>query len=98
MSNPTPYSARAESHWRDFLPADYQQIPPQDRQAFFGRLGAEIQERITRRAQDLIDQSEPDEPIGYQERLALMSTLRYEAEQQILGEMLPAPLEEPAGS
>ena len=98
MSNPTPYSILAESHWRDFLPADYQQIPPQDRQAFFGRLGAEIQERITRRAQDLIDQSEPDEPIGYQERLALMSTLRHEAEQQVLGEMLPAPQEEPAGS
>ena len=98
MSNPTPYSTRAESHWRDFLPADYQQIPPQERAAFFARLGAEIQERITRRAQDLIDQSEPDEAIGYQERLALMSTLRYEAEQQVLGEMLPAPLEEPAGS
>lgn len=98
MTNPTPYSARAETHWRRFLPQGYEQIPEQDRPVFFTRLGAEIQERVTRRAQDLIDQNEPDETIGYVERLALATTLRHDAERQVLDEMLPAPQEETAPS
>src|SRR5712692_10545767 len=100
MTNPSPYTQRAENHWRDFRPADYEKIPPQERVAFFARLGAEIEERVTARAQQLIDRNEPDQPVGYLQRLALMNTLRHEAEQQVLDEMLPAPqeAEEPASS
>ena len=45
-----------------------------------------------------LDQNEPDETIGYVERLALETTLRHDAERQVLDEMLPAPQEETAPS
>ncbi len=91
---PSPYTTRAENHWRTFLPAQYEAIPPDSRPGFFARLGQQIQDRVTARAQQMIDQAEtpagPDRP-GYLAQLARMTTLRHEAEQQVLAEMLPAP-------
>jgi hypothetical protein len=99
MPDPSPYGARAQAHWQNHLPEEYRQIPEQDRPAFFARLGAEIEARVRQRTEELTDQEEPDEPIGFQARYALLSTLRHTAEQEVLAEMLPAPAEEdPAGS
>jgi len=88
-----PYALRAARHWQDFLPDQYAQIPPPDREAFFSRIGTEIEQRIQART----DQLTPDDPAGtaqppdYLAGLARLMTARAEAEQQVLDEMLPAP-------
>jgi len=99
MPGLNPYGAHAQAHWQQYLPQEYEQIPDADRTAFFTRLGEEIQERITLRTEELADQEEPEEPIGFQARFALLNTLRHAAEQEVLAEMLPAPAETegPAG-
>jgi hypothetical protein len=99
MPGLNPYGARAQAHWQRCLPQEYEQIPEADRPAFFTQLGEEIQERITVRTEELADQEEPEEPIGFQARFALLNTLRHTAEQEVLAEMLPAPAEteDPAG-
>ena len=96
--SPTAYAKRAENHWRTFLPAQYEAIPPDSRPGFFARLGQQIQDRVTTRAQQMIDQAEtaagpgrPGRPPAYLAQLALMTTLRHDAEAQVLAEMLPAP-------
>lgn len=93
MAGLNPYGARAQAHWQKYLPQEYDQIPPEDRTAFFAQLGEQIQERVTRLTEELTDQEEPEEPIGFQARYALLNTLRQTAEQQVLAEMLPAPAE-----
>lgn len=100
MASPTPYEARAQAHWQAYRPQEYAQIPEAERTEFFSRLGEEIQERVTLRAQELADQEEPEEPIGFQARFALLNTLRLEAEKEVLAEMLPVPAqtEDAAGS
>jgi hypothetical protein len=100
MPDPNPYGARAQAHWQNHLPEEYRQIPEQDRTAFFARLGEEIEARVRQRTEELTDQEEPETPIGFQARYALLSTLRHTAEQEVLTEMLPAPQEkeDPAGS
>jgi hypothetical protein len=100
MPNLNPYGARAQAHWQNHLPGEYQKIPEQDRTAFFARMGQEIEARISQRTAELTDQEELETPIGFQARYALLSTLRHTAEQEVLAEMLPAPedKEEPAGS
>ena len=100
MPGLSPYAARAQAHWQRYRPEDYQQIPEAERTGFFSRLGEEIQERVTTRAQELADQEEPEEPIGFKARFALLNTLRLEAEKEVLAEMLPAPAEteDPPGS
>jgi hypothetical protein len=85
------YGARAQAHWRAYLPQDYLRIPEQERAAFFARLGEDIEAAIGRRTEELTGQEEPDEVIGFQARYALLSTLRYAAEQDVLAQMLPAP-------
>lgn len=100
MPSLSPYGARAQAHWQNHLPRQYQQIPQGERTAFFSRLGEEIEARISQRAAELTDQEEPPGPIGFKDRYALLSSLRHTAEQQVLAEMLPAPQEpqDPAGS
>jgi hypothetical protein len=93
MPGLSPYAARAQAHWQQHLPQQYAQISEAERAAFFARLGQEIEERVTLRAEELTDLEEPEEPIGFQARFALLSTLRHAAEQEVLAEMLPAPAE-----
>jgi hypothetical protein len=98
MPELNPYGQRALERWRTCLPEDYQRIPEDERTGFFSRLGDEIDEAVSRRAQELMDQHEPDEPTGFRSRLALLTTLRADAEREVLAEMLPAwPAENPAG-
>ena len=99
MPGLSPYAARAQAHWQRHLPQEYARIPETERTTFFSRLGEEIQERITLRAEELADQEEPEEPIGFKARFALLNTLRLAAEKEVLAEMLPAPAEteDPAG-
>jgi hypothetical protein len=85
------YGARAQAHWRDYLPQDYLRIPSRDRAAFFARLGEDIEAAIGRRTEELTGREEPDEVIGFQVRYALLNTLRHAAEQDVLAQMLPAP-------
>lgn len=100
MSSPNPYGVRAQAHWQTYLPQEYAQIPESERTEFFSRLGEEIQDRVTSLTEELADQEEPEEPIGFKARFALLNTLRLEAEKEVLAEMLPAPAEteDPAGS
>ena len=58
-TNPSPYAARAESHWKRTRPGDYAKIPPAQRAAFFNRMGNEIEERILARTEQLIG-DQPD--------------------------------------
>ena len=100
MPDLSPYGARAQAHWQQHLPREYQQIPSRDRTEFFTRLGREIEARISQRTEELADQEEPETTIGFRDRFALLNTLRRTAEQEILAEMLPAPPEsqdQPAG-
>jgi hypothetical protein len=100
MPGLSPYAARAEAHWREYRPQEYSQIPEAERPEFFSRLGEEIQDRVTSLAEELADQEEPEEPIGFKARSALLNTLRLEAEKEVLAQMLPIPAEteDPAGS
>jgi hypothetical protein len=91
MASPNPYGARAQVHWQTYRSQEYAQIPEAERAEFFSRLGEEIQERVTSRAEELADQEEPEEPIGFKARFALLNTLRLDAEEEVLAEMLPIP-------
>jgi hypothetical protein len=82
------YGARAQAHWRAYLPQDYLRIPSRERAAFFARLGEDIEAAIGRRTEELTDQEEPAAVIGFQARYALLSTLRHAAEQDVLAQML----------
>jgi hypothetical protein len=93
MASLNPYGARAQAYWQEHLPHEYEQIPEAERTVFFTELGEEIQERITMRTEELADREEPQEPIRFQARYALLNTLRQAAEQEVLAEMLPAPTE-----
>ena len=99
MPGLSPYAARAQAHWQEYRPQEYQQIPEAERTAFFARLGEEIQQRVALRTGELADLEEPQEPIGFHARFALLNTLRLAAEKEVLAEMLPAPAEteDPAG-
>ena len=99
MPGLSPYGARAQAYWQEYLPQEYEQIPEAERTAFFARLGEEIKERVTLRTEELADQEEPEGPIGFKARFALLNTLRLAAEKEVLAEMLPAPAEaeDPAG-
>jgi hypothetical protein len=89
---PTPYAQRAQTHWETYLPVEYERIPPDRRPAFFADLGREIEERILAREQQLARR----EPEGgsYLGELARLTSLRAEAEQLVLAEMLPEPAED----
>lgn len=91
MTEPNPYTRRAREHWEKYLPEEYEQIPPQDRDQFFLQLGEQIEDAIVQRTREREDQQEPSTTIGYQKRFALLSTLRQEVEREVLDEMLPAP-------
>lgn len=91
-TNPSPYTARAEEHWKKFLPEDYRKIPEQERPAFFARLAGRIEDRITVRTEELLEQEDPQaDPPRFMDSLAAMMTAKTEAERQVLAEMLPAP-------
>ena len=90
-TNPSPYAARAESHWKRSRPGDYAKIPPAQRAAFFTRMGNEIEERILARTEQLI--SDQPEQGGYMDALATRMTAAGEANRQVLAEMLPDPEE-----
>ena len=85
------YGARAQAHWRAYQPQDYLRIPSRERAAFFARLGEDIEAAIGRRTEELTEQEEPAEAIGFQARYALLATLGHAAEQDVLAQMLPAP-------
>ena len=88
--NPTPYAATAEKHWKQVRGADYEKIPPDERTAFFLRMGNEIESQILARTEQLMEQQPPDEG-GYMDSLATSMTLAGEAVRQVLAEMLPVP-------
>lgn len=97
----SPYAARAEQHWKTFLPGDYAKIPREKRTAFFAAIGEEIEQRIMTRTEQLT--SGAPQGTGYLQNLAGAMTARREAELQVLDEMLPAPPDpeengNPAGS
>lgn len=100
MPGLSPYAARAQAYWQEYLPKEYERMLEAERAALFTRLGEEIQERVSLRAAELADKEEPAEPIGFKARFALLNTLRLEAEKEVLAEMLPASAEteDPAGS
>jgi hypothetical protein len=89
-TNPNPYAARAENHWKQFLPGDYQKIPPEQRAEFFNRIGNEIEDRILARTEELM-RDQPPAQDGYLDSLATSMTIAGEAKRQVLDEMLPAP-------
>ena len=91
-TNPTPYAVTAESHWRQFRPGDYERIPPEERPAFFNRIGNEIEDRILARTERLTRDQPPPEG-GYMDSLAASMTIAGEAKRQVLDEMLPLPEE-----
>ena len=90
--DPTPYAVTAENHWKQVRPGDYEKIPPDERAAFFLRLGNEIEDLILARTEQLMARQPPDEG-GYMDSLATSMTLAGEAKRQVLDEMLPAPEE-----
>lgn len=91
-TNPTPYAVTAERHWKQVRSRDYEKIPPEERPAFFNRIGNEIEDRILARVEQLTRDQPPSEG-GYMDSLADSMTIAGEAKRQVLGEMLPAPAE-----
>jgi hypothetical protein len=90
-TNPTPYAARAENHWKRFRPGDYQKIPPEQRAEFFNRIGNDIEDQILARTEQLTLAQQPEPDSGYMDSLATTMTIAGEAKRQVLDEMLPAP-------
>lgn len=87
--NPTPYAVAAENHWKLVRSGDYEKIPPEQRAAFFLRLGNRIEDMILARTELLLEQ-QPEEG-GYMDSLATSMTVAGEAKRQVLAEMLPVP-------
>jgi len=79
------YGQMAMEHWRKYRPTEYAQM--MDREMFFRNLGAEIEDRIDARAEDLEQQVPPDLP--FEKRLSRMRAARMDAKYEVLAEMLP---------
>jgi hypothetical protein len=85
----SPYAIRAETHYRQHLPARYQALTDPD--SFFTDLGEQISVLVAQRKQAILAQLPPAE--GYLAQLAALNTAQTRAEDQVLRQMLP-PAEE----
>jgi hypothetical protein len=83
------YGQRAMNHWRQCFPGQIEQMS--DPQAYFTRLGQEMQARV----QELQDQmAGPDSPEEtYLAKVGRLNAAKAQAEELVMDEYLPAPPE-----
>jgi len=77
------YGARAQKHWKRWLPTRYGQIPDPDN--FFASLGDEIRVRIEELSEALAGDDRPGET--YLQKLGRLNMARLNAESQAMQEM-----------
>ena len=77
------YGARAQDHWRRWLPTRYSQI--QEPETFFADLGDEIQTRVEELTRGLAGEDRPGE--SYLEKLGRLNMAKLAAEEQALREL-----------
>ncbi|KNE80746.1 hypothetical protein ADZ36_20320 [Streptomyces fradiae] len=88
------YGRRAQQHWQEFRPGSVAELD--DPEAFFGRLGDDVQNEIRLRwtAERLAVPTVAGEP--YLERVGRLQQLRHEAEAEVLRELVLLPAENDA--
>lgn len=78
-----PYGAKTRDYWKKWLPKRYSQI--EDPEAFFSKLGEEIETQVEVLAQSLAGSDPPNE--GFHEKLGRLNMAHFNAEEQVLREM-----------
>ncbi len=90
----SPYAARALHHYQKYLPNRYAKLTHPE--AFFNDLGQQIATLVLQVEESLIDGQASTG--SFVRNLAARQTARMQAEDQVLGQMLPAQDEDdPAG-
>jgi hypothetical protein len=80
------YGALARRHWQQTDPARIQAIPESEREAFFTELGERAQSEILALADAIAGPDQPGE--SYLEKVARLNSARFDAESEILREMI----------
>jgi hypothetical protein len=83
------YGRLAQQHWAKWRPTELSQIP--DPEAFFSRLGLEVETQVEQVATDLAGDDPAGE--GYLEKLGRLRMARFTAESQVLRELVLLPPE-----
>ncbi len=76
-------------HWQQTDPARFQAIPESEREAFFAQLGAQVESEIQTLADALTGPDRPGE--NYLEKVGRLNMARFNAESDILWEMVLIP-------
>lgn len=87
----TRYGAQARAHWTQWRPTQLAQIP--DPEAFFTELGEQVELQVDQLASDLAGQDVPGET--YLAKVGRLRMARFDAEAQILRDLVLLPPEEP---
>lgn len=83
------YGRQAQQHWRRWRPRELGQIP--DPEAFFTRLGREVETQVDTLAAELAGEDPPGE--DYLGKVGRLSMARFTAEGQVLRELVLLPPE-----
>lgn len=78
------YGQQAKDHWQQAMPARVRDLD--DPECFFTTMGEELEAAIEELARTLAGPTPTDEP--YMARVQRLTTARFEAESQVLREML----------
>jgi hypothetical protein len=83
------YGRLAQQHWAKWRPRELSQIP--DPEAYFSRLGLEVETQVEQVATDLAGDDPAGE--GYLDKLGRLRMARFTAESQVLRELVLLPPE-----
>lgn len=85
------YGAQAQAHWTRWRPRQLAQIP--DPEAFFADLGEQVEQLVDQVASDLAGQDVSGE--SYLAKVGRLRMARFDAEAQVLRDLVLLPPEEP---
>lgn len=90
----TRYGTQARAHWTRWRPTQLAQIP--DPEGFFAELGEQVEQQVDQMASDLAGQDVPGE--SYLAKVGRLRMARFDAEAQVLRDLVLLPPEETAAT
>lgn len=85
------FGPQARAHWTRWRPRQLAQIP--DPETFFAELGEQVEQQVDQMASDLAGQDVPGE--SYLAKVGRLRMARFDAEAQVLRDLVLLPAEEP---
>lgn len=83
-----PYGERAKAYWETYRPTALAEIPETEREAFFTRIGEEVETEIGETFLDLVPDPEPGEELDAAERNGLIQMAKLRAREAAMAELV----------